>query len=704
MASASPLLLFYPTSPVHVRDMKRVLAHLPGWTCQAIVFRPFSRLAPGIAVALEQGGVASLEADENDALENLLPGRAEILLLGMVAEPFTLELFAWARLRGKPIAAIEEVAQLGLNCGRINNYYAPFDRLFVASPDEFERFLRLGYPPGMLRITGLPAYERIDAGETASPDAVLRKLGITDGRAPVVYTTSPRRFRLGIHNTDSVEFRNAVLAQLAVVRLQTGRRIVIKLHPNEDLEFERKQILQTVPDAIVIGREMAIDELLAATAVLINRGNSQTCLEAALRGVPAVVVACGLPTLFAEHGGAWVVDVPAELPAAVARSLAEGGRAAPEFHDRHCRLPANGVSAEIAREIELLAAEMPIAGSQSLDWLVRTILFLGKHQRALDLLRTLRSRTPWQTFVADALTFHFAGDRNAAMAEWRRCLDIDAEWFFPHYELAHGCLASGDWEAATAHAERAIALHPTFYDVWHELPMRVVIMAALRGLGRDVEAEAELAALEQRGLVDVVPELLIEKSAQATRRPQGLRLALDAVERALGELERFPIDPGIDKELQERALTQLHKVTTLAERASNHAVAAGCHARLATMFPDDAWERFAWARATLGEGHWAHGLRMLAAMSAIPEAPREVAARALPAQMTAELLPFWPGTPGVRSRPWRLLLRTAAWCLRSLRASPVHDWPHPLAFTLLVGLFVPRYFLHRLLARRPVIP
>jgi hypothetical protein len=700
-----PLLLFYPTSPVHVGELASVLARLQGWTCSAVLPAHLAKIAPGIDAALANANIDCIVPDPDPArLSELLPRGTAVLLLGAVFEPFALELAAWGKTHGIPVAAIEEVAQLGLNATDISNYDAPFDRLLVASPDEFDRFLALGYPRQMLRVSGLPAYERIRPSSLVEETAALERLGIRDGNKPIVYTTSPLRSRRAIHNKDTKYFRDSMLRALALAATTTKRRVVVKLHPNEDLETERAFIAQRIPGAIVVGRELMMDTLFAAAAVVVNRGNSQTCLEAVLRGIPVVVAACGLRTLFHDTGVARIVESTDALANSVAEAITDASPPAAEFHARHCLLPDGGVSAFIAGELQELAARRIPPTQATWRWLLRSMLFMGRLARALALLRDAPAGDAWMDCTRRALDAHLSGQRQAAMEHWQRCRALDPTWFFPDYELAHGSLALEMYGPAIVHARRAIALHPPFHSLWHELPMRVVIMAALRGLGRDIEAAVELAALDQRGLVDVVPELLIEKSAQAIRRPQGLHLALEAVERALGELERFPIDPGLDGDLQARAAIQLRDVAAQAEQIPNHAIAAASHARLATMFPDDAWERFAWARATLGEGKWARGLRMLAAMSAIPEAPRTVATRALPSPLAAELLPVWPGSPGVRSHPWRLLRRTAAWCLRSLRASDGRDWPHALAFTILVGLFVPRHFVHRLLSREPVIP
>src|SRR4030095_12575009 len=136
----------------------------------------------------------------------------------------------------------------------------------------------------------------------------LTKLGIADGKKPIVYTTSALRGRLSLHNKDDLHFREAVLTQIAAASRRCGRPAVITLHPHEDLTASLEYIQKIVPDAIVLGREINMDELFSVTGVLVNRGNSQTCLEAVLRGIPTVVAACGLKTVFHDDGGACVVD------------------------------------------------------------------------------------------------------------------------------------------------------------------------------------------------------------------------------------------------------------------------------------------------------------------------------------------------------------------------------------------------------------
>lgn len=704
MHSVSPLLLFYPTSPVHVQGMREIARRLPGWRIQAVTYGPLAQIAPGIARALCDQNIPAIGLAEGQAPGTGFPGDVSILVLGAVFEPFALELLFWAKTRNIPVAAIEEVAQLGLNDFDISNYDAPFDRLFVASPDELEHFLALGYPREMLQVSGLPAYERIAAYSVAEEAEALKRLKIGDGCKVILYTTSPLRSRRSIHNRDTPDFRDAMLRALATTSGITQRRVVVKLHPNENLAAERTFILERIPDAIVIGRELAIENLFPAAAVVVNRGNSQTCMEAVLRGIPTVVAACGLRTLFHDSDVARVVETTDAIANAVIDAIAGASTTMEAFRARHCVLPDCGVSAFIAQELATLAEQQIRASPESWRWLIKSLLFMGRHARARELLRDHSSGDPWATPPLLALDAHFSGQRTRAMQHWQACRAIDPTWFMPDYELAHNCLAEGSYESAMAHARQAIALHPPFHGLWHEIPMRVVIMAALRGLGRDAEATRELAEMDRRGLVAIVPELLIEKSAQATRRSNGVVQALEAIERAIKILTELPVSADLDRDLARRALAQAHHVGDQADQDQNLGAAASWHARLAATFPEDGWILFASARAHFRAGSWALGLRMLIATTAIPEGPREIALRVLSPEAATTLLPLWPGSPGIRPQPWNLLLRTVAWGLRGLHTSSELDRVQTLSFTLLVVVFVPRYVIHQLLVRGPVIP
>ena len=691
--SASPLILYYPTSPVHVRDLKLVARKLPGWRHQAIVYNPLARIAPGIVAALQTEGVDSITLDHDPNLPKLLPSDTAVLVLGAVFEPFALELFASAKQREIPVVAIQEVAQLALNQNDINNYDAPFDRLFVASTDEYQRFVDLGYAHEMLRISGLLANERCDERHVSGSD-ILQKIGLGVGKTPIVYTTSPLRGRLSLHNKDDLSFRRGVLQQIAEASQRTRRRAVIKLHPNEAINQEF--VRDIIPDAIVLGREINMDELFAATGILVNRGNSQTCLESALRGIPTVVVACGLKTLFQDDGGAYIVEEMSQLAAAIERADRNGPADITCAKAKHFFLPPEGVAEFIAKEIGAIAADRRPTRAATWNWLIKSMLFVGRQDYALGTFDRLAMRTPWQDAVGLALKAHADGRLQDAIAGWHAVVALDAHWYFPHYELAHGYQGSGEYARAIEHAQKAIELHPPFHSLWHEIPMRVVIMNSQRQSGNHGEATAIMKALEDRGLVNVVPELLIEKAAQLSSVKGHLEDVSYCLDNALDQLTKYPVNDTTDAQLRERTLSQLRELVDECEQKKTYPVAERVYLRILDADPDDLWSKYRLARSRLMQRKISKALDDLRSITGVSNGPRNIIGRIVSPSVMEKLAAYWPATPMSILRPIKLALSVSAWAIAKVLRSGFKEFADAAAALLLVVIFVIAHFFRRL--------
>jgi tetratricopeptide (TPR) repeat protein len=690
----SSLLLFYPTSPVHVRDLLPVARERPEWRILAVVNDPLARVAPGIRAALDEYGIPSIVFDGDHDLDASLPEDVSLLFIGAVFEPFALELFAWAKRQTIPVAAIEEVAQLALNQNDICNYDAPFDRLFVASPDEFDRCVALGHPPDRLRISGLLAYDRLDCPGSAQSAGRLNTLGISLKSRPVVYTTSPTRSRIAIHNKDDLAFRMAALRQIAAACRQTGSPIIVKLHPNEDVAIARVAIQEIVPDAVVIGQELPIDDLFAVASVVVNRGNSQTCLESVLRRIPTVVIACGLRTLFHEAGGAYIVDSLEALSDTIVRAANQGTPDDAEVRSRHFHRPPHGVAALVAAELSALIAKPPRSNEAGWNWLIRSTLFVGGHKRALDVLGRLDNRSEWQQVVGAALQAHLEGRGDDVLKRWQECAAIDSNWFFPHYELAHGYLAKCEYGLAIRHALKAIELHPPFHGLWHEIPMREVLMAAYRAKGNDSLAEAEFELLDARSLTAIAPELQIEKAAQHCARGR-LESAFSCLEAAFHLLEQYPANAMFDADLEARIAIELDSLATTYALAKEYFGAERCYRLIATHRPLDAWPQFALARIRLIQGKVSAAINFLCRIIGIPNAPRSVVERALAPRDSLLLVPHWSALASDALAPLKLMLLALYGCARALRRTGCRDWENPVTVLLLVYLLAKSTIFHR---------
>src|SRR5258706_6571195 len=207
------------------------------------------------------------------------------------------------------------------------------------------------------------------------------------------------------------------------------------------------------------------------------------------------------------------------------------------------------------------------------NWLIKSMLFVGRQDHALGICERLATRTPWQEAVGLALRAHADGRLHDAIVGWHAVIALDPNWYFPHYELAHGYQASGEYARAIEHAERAIELHPPFHSLWHEIPMRVVIMNSHRQSGNHSEATAIMNALDERGLVNVVPELLIEKAAQLSAAKGRFEDASNCLDTALDQLKTYSVNETADAQLRERVLSQLRELVEQCEQERNYSVA-----------------------------------------------------------------------------------------------------------------------------------
>ena len=733
-SAADSTLLFYPTSPVHVRDFAKVGGYLPGWRTLGIEYRPLARVAPGISDALAEQGVDAFQVN-NEAELDSLPNTRLVLAIGAVFEPFALELLAWAKRRCARVIGIEEVAQLALNANRINNYDAPFDRLFVASPDERRRFLELGYPDEMLEVSGLLANDRIAIRGSYS-NRLAQTISVGNGKKPIVYTTSPLRGRLSLHNADDLQFRTAVLAELAAAGRRTRRKIVVKLHPNEAIEPARELVHAIIPDAVVLGRDVHMDELFQLTGILVNRGNSQTCLEAVLRGVPTVVAACGIETLFHADGGAYVIDELDELAAAIERADAEGAPDGARIRANHYFLPPQGVACLIAEDILCSPRVSSPPAEDTWNWLIKSMLFLGCHDRALALCKTLNPRSPWQTLVHDALLANSEGRTGDAIQMWRQCTAIDPGWYFSAYELAHGFAAIGEYRKALEHAERAIALHPPFHALWHEIPMRVVRMVSIRNAANHQGASEELKVLERRGLVESMPELLIEKAAQLSCQDEKLVEAESLLITAIRQLDECPVNDANDDDLRDRALcgylrilikkpsanssdrlledferivhaaessgpgnSRVYSISCRVaeefEKQSQNVFAGRCYELAIKVDGTNPTALYGRAKLKLKQKQPVVALRMLHRVSTIADGPKTIVQRIISHTGAARLGQYWPSSPRSIVQPIILLVLVMLWCIKKSWQSPRRGIYDAIGISVVIWFFVGRHFKQR---------
>lgn len=108
-----------------------------------------------------------------------------------------------------------------------------YDRFCVASPGYRDLFIHKGVNPSKLVVTGIPNFD--DAGKYLNNDFPYRNY--------VLVATS------SIRETGKADDRIGFLRQ--VKKMAAGRKVLFRLHPNENMERAEREISRVLPDALV---------------------------------------------------------------------------------------------------------------------------------------------------------------------------------------------------------------------------------------------------------------------------------------------------------------------------------------------------------------------------------------------------------------------------------------------------------------------
>lgn len=290
------VVLFYPTSVVHFRNLELLKKNLRGFKFLVIVESWVREKARHV--------LSGIDPEEQIAVENgrlqakTWEKKIDILYLSM-AYPnfFRLLLVHEAVKRNIPVLAIEEVNQLALNDGIINHYFLPIDNLGVASFVEKEEFLKLGIPEDTLTVTGWPFFvEEAAWGHTRVHDIKKEYSIPSDRKCCLLFLGSLKEYDMVSLETRKV--RREIL-EIVSKGLSENFQLMIKPHPIET-RTAMEEIKKQVPDALLLDPLCPVEPLLAQADAVATRGNSQISLLALLENKSPIVVPAGLNTIF--HG------------------------------------------------------------------------------------------------------------------------------------------------------------------------------------------------------------------------------------------------------------------------------------------------------------------------------------------------------------------------------------------------------------------
>jgi tetratricopeptide (TPR) repeat protein len=118
----------------------------------------------------------------------------------------------------------------------------------------------------------------------------------------------------------------------------------------------------------------------------------------------------------------------------------------------------------------------------------KLLLANGQPEAAIEHLRIVRKKWPWEAIVCDDLAnaARACGRIDEAMTEYHKALEIDANCAMAHYDLANALNEQRKLDEAIAEFQKAVAVNPQFIEARNNLGN------TLRKRGRIDEAIAEL--------------------------------------------------------------------------------------------------------------------------------------------------------------------------------------------------------------------
>jgi hypothetical protein len=286
-------ILFNPVGAVHDRNIGIFEKNLPAWRVRCIYnvrhqwFSGKNRDVKDGACYFRNGHLPK------EALDDV---KAVILFSAQPRAPH-LTIVQEAAFHQIPVIAIEEVFQMALEQGFVNEYFLPVDRLFVGSEYEKKKFTKIGVPPEAIETTGCVfRYKQMASFGMNERRDFKEKLGLSADKKvatlSLAYLTP---------SGETPEIRKRLLSR-AAKELPEEYQLVVKPHPAETDKDIEAFIERYAPAATVVDRYAPIDKVLDITDLLINRGNSQVVVDALQRGIPVAVLPLGRRTIFHESG------------------------------------------------------------------------------------------------------------------------------------------------------------------------------------------------------------------------------------------------------------------------------------------------------------------------------------------------------------------------------------------------------------------
>ncbi len=302
------VLLFNPINVVHDRQIDLFMRYLTGWEIRCI----YNPALPWFSAKPRHEGREVVWFRNRRPPASVFDGVRGIVMFTGQPRVEPCGLIEKAMLRSIPVMIIEEVHQMALEQGDVNNYVLPVDRLFAASEYERGEFVKAGVPECVVEATGCPLGFRY--GRRSSPEdkrMLKARLGLSENKRTALLS-----LRYITPNGETAEIRDATIGVVSR-SLPEGYELLVKPHPGEQDREIAKKVRLVSKAAVVTDPRIPIDELLDVSDVLFDRGNSQAVFDALWKGLPVIVVPMGKRTIF--HGIA--DDIIAENEYGISRAF-----------------------------------------------------------------------------------------------------------------------------------------------------------------------------------------------------------------------------------------------------------------------------------------------------------------------------------------------------------------------------------------------
>ena len=147
--NAKDILLFNPTSIVHYRNIALLAQRLSAYDIRCILNPRFPWVKK-----IERAAHAHCYFDNARLPLKALKGVKGVIIFSAQPRLPAVSLIQEAVLNSIPVVAVQEVHQMMLEQGYVNEYFLPVDRLFCNSEFERQKLLAFGIPHEVLSTSG----------------------------------------------------------------------------------------------------------------------------------------------------------------------------------------------------------------------------------------------------------------------------------------------------------------------------------------------------------------------------------------------------------------------------------------------------------------------------------------------------------------------------------------------------------------------